>query len=148
MAKANKMDGNDDDLPKTNKPNDVLTTHEEQTKKKETKDNVEPTLSAPSAQGFLPKEPTPVHPRFFPKKIEKPVVYPMPTIVAISGKKVTISDGRTVYISGTAEVYLNGEKVTLAALDNEDTIVLGNGKMNDRTNTFEFNKVDATRECE
>lgn len=74
------------------------------------------------------------------------------TIQSISGKDVTVTggkfeDGEVIRIAGRAEVTLNGEKKSLAALDNGDVIVLGNGRKNqDHMNVFEYFKVDATRQ--
>ncbi len=74
-------------------------------------------------------------------------------IKAISGKKMTVvggefgddEEGTDILISKRAKVVLNGKDATLAALDNGDTVVLGMGKMNERTHAFEYGSIVATR---
>lgn len=75
-------------------------------------------------------------------------------IRSINGKELVLCNGDccedteqdcVVSIAKKAEVYLNGEKKTLAALDNGDKVILSKGGKEQFDSPFEYKRVDATR---
>lgn len=76
-------------------------------------------------------------------------------IRSINGRELTLCncceddkcDDVTVQLAKKPEVFLNGEKTTVAGLDNGDSVCLSNGSKDSATLEFEYKRVDATREA-